>query len=293
MKITEHFSALNIGGFQFDPDSPGFVHHHFAGPSNTDRLRAHDFFVFLLFEKGAGFHSIDFVDYPVRPRQIHMLFPGQLHKWDLDESTSGHKLVISKEIFETFSAPLQFSFVRYRNHPVIDLELNAFLNILSEFVQIRKELDNEPVFEKVVHLRSRLITTTVDQQAKRMFEDVTFYQANPILYKFHTLIDEFFKEQKTVMFYADRLNISANYLSILCKREFRVSASYFIQKRVILEAKRLIQSSEKSIKEIAFELGFTDLPYFSHFFKSGTGLSPRQFKTVCAPVKKSPATSMA
>jgi AraC-like DNA-binding protein len=51
-----------------------------------------------------------------------------------------------------------------------------------------------------------------------------------------------------------------------------------IQNRVILEAKRLLYYTDKSAKEIAFELGFEDAAYFSNFFKKHTSLSPSLFK---------------
>lgn len=74
------------------------------------------------------------------------------------------------------------------------------------------------------------------------------------------------------------LNIR-EFLNILCKRQFQVPAMFFIQKRVTLEAKRMILSTDMSLKEIAFELGFSDPAYFSNFFRAQTGSSPREFKT--------------
>ena len=71
--------------------------------------------------------------------------------------------------------------------------------------------------------------------------------------------------------------MSPNYLTVLCKTTVNVAAAVLIHNRVILESKRLIQASELSIKEIAFELGYEDPAYFSNFFKSHTGSSPRQF----------------
>ncbi|MBN9385320.1 MAG: helix-turn-helix domain-containing protein [Chitinophagaceae bacterium] len=91
------------------------------------------------------------------------------------------------------------------------------------------------------------------------------------------LIDKYFKEQKFVAFYAEKLHISANYLNILCKRNLKISATKLIHQRVCLEAKRLLQTTGFSIKEIAFEMGFTDHAHFSNFFKNQTGLSPTGF----------------
>jgi len=53
---------------------------------------------------------------------------------------------------------------------------------------------------------------------------------------------------------------------------------FFIQKRVTLEAKRMILTSDRSLKEIAYQLGFNDAAYFSNFFKIQTGSSPREFR---------------
>jgi AraC family transcriptional activator of pobA len=104
------------------------------------------------------------------------------------------------------------------------------------------------------------------------------YQSNPRLARFSMLIERHFKEEKLVTFYASELNLSANYLNILCKRNLGVPATQLIQQRVLLEAKRLLQSTDLSIKEIAFELGFVDHAYFSNFFKSQTSVTPTEFR---------------
>mgnify|MGYP001206112813 CR=1 FL=1 len=81
------------------------------------------------------------------------------------------------------------------------------------------------------------------------------------------LVDEYYSENLTVGFYAEKLNITATYLSRLVNEVYNKSVSEFINERVVLEAKRIIRLSSKSIKEISFELGFNDPSYFSRFFK--------------------------
>ncbi|MEZ0453718.1 helix-turn-helix domain-containing protein [Sphingobacterium thalpophilum] len=56
------------------------------------------------------------------------------------------------------------------------------------------------------------------------------------------------------------------------------TVSQHIQDRVILEAKRLLYHSDKSVKEIAFELGYDDYPYFSRLFAKNTGISALAFR---------------
>lgn len=277
--MKEHFPVLGIKEFQNDLAADNsLLYHEIHGERLIEKPHKHDFFVFLLFGTGSGTHSIDFADYEVRGNQMHLLFPDQVHRWEFGTDTSAYQLMISRSVFETFANSLRFSFAHYRNHPVIDLNPEVFQKLLYEFKAIQSELTAKPVLWDIVNLRSRIIASLVSHEAENKFNDLTVYKAKPGLFKFHSLIDLHFKEEKSVTFYAGKLNITANYLNILCKRHFNASATQLIQNRVILEAKRLLHASEKSVKEIAFELGFYDLAYFSRFFKAQTGTSPRQFR---------------
>jgi YesN/AraC family two-component response regulator len=89
--------------------------------------------------------------------------------------------------------------------------------------------------------------------------------------KFNSLIDNHFNEEFSVNFYADKLNITPNYLNILSQRYLKSPAGDIIKERTILEAKRLLTSTDLSIKEIAYQLGFNDNGYFSKVFKKYTG----------------------
>ncbi|QNL49754.1 helix-turn-helix domain-containing protein [Olivibacter sp. SDN3] len=279
MKTKDHFPVLDITEFQGNRLSKcDFLYHELHGERHIDKPHKHDFFLFLLFEKGNGIHSIDFVDYILSDHQIHLLFPDQVHRWTFKEGTTGYQLMISRPIFEVFSTSLRFSFIHYRNYPVLDLSPDIFEKLLYEFKAIQQNLNERPVFWDLVHTRSKIIALLVSREAEDRFKDFTVYNTKPQLFKYLSLIDTHFKEEKTVSFYAEKLNITANYLNILCKRHFHVSATSLIQNRVVLEAKRLIQASELSIKEIAFELGFYDHSYFSNFFKTQTGIAPTAFK---------------
>ncbi len=279
VSAKDHFPVLGIDEFRDDLQSDSsLLYHEIHGERHIEKPHRHDFFVFLLFEKGSGTHTIDFVDYNVKNRQIHLLFPDQVHSWRLGKNTSGYQLMISRPVFETFSASLFFSFVLYQDHPVIDLSQKVFQKLFYEFQSIEEELRQQPVQREIVHLRSKLIAQMVSHEAENKFEDLAVYRTKPVLFKYHSLVELHFKEQKSVAFYAGQLNITPNYLNVLCQRHFHVPAMFLIQNRITLEAKRMMQASGKSVKEIAFELGFNDLAYFSNFFKNQTGVAPREFR---------------
>lgn len=245
---------------------------HIAAPHQ------HDFFIIILFHEARGIHNIDFVNYKIQDAQIHLLFPGQVHKWNIESDTTGYQLMIDRDFFERFASNFRFSFIDYRNHPVLQLDENSFQLILHEFLAIRDELQSTETLDELVSSRTAVIASIISKVAGKLFANQEHYQSEPRIERFMQLIDASFKEKKLVSHYASVLNITANYLNILCKKHLKIAATQLIQQRIILEAKRLLKSTTLSVKEIAFELGFADHAYFSNFFKTQTGTTPTDFR---------------
>ncbi|WP_313270548.1 helix-turn-helix domain-containing protein [Epilithonimonas vandammei] len=84
----------------------------------------------------------------------------------------------------------------------------------------------------------------------------------------------------TVSFCADELNLSPNYFGDLIKRETGKTAQEYIQFKIINVAKERVFSVNKSISEIAYELGFKYPQHFTRLFKQKTGLSPLEYKNL-------------
>ncbi|WP_439183788.1 helix-turn-helix domain-containing protein [Carboxylicivirga taeanensis] len=248
------------------------------GERHIEKPHKHDFFIIILFTHGRGIHNIDSVDYAVGDREVHVLFPGQIHKWDIKAETVGDQLMVAQPFFEHFAPYFRYSFTNYQSHPVIQLTEKAFNQLLYEFNAIKEELKRNNSLAQLISARAAVIAAIVSREAENEFTEFKVYQSNPRLARFNMLIDEYFKEQKNVTFYADQLHISANYLNILSKKHLKIPATQLIQQRVCTEAKRLLQSTPLSIKEIAFELGFTDHAHFSNFFKNKIGMPPSAFR---------------
>jgi AraC-like DNA-binding protein len=82
----------------------------------------------------------------------------------------------------------------------------------------------------------------------------------------------------SVNHFAEQLNLSTNYFGDLIKHHTGQAASEIIQDKVIAEATRLLQSSDKTIAEIGYDLGFEYPTYFARLFKKHTGTTPSQFR---------------
>jgi AraC-like DNA-binding protein len=106
-----------------------------------------------------------------------------------------------------------------------------------------------------------------------------------LIRKFNLLVETHFKEEHSVSFYAQQLYKSPKTLSNLFAIYNNKTPSQVIQERILIEAKRLLTYTQKTVKQITFELGFEDVSYFSNFFKKHTSLSPVDFRNA-APVSK-------
>ena len=99
-----------------------------------------------------------------------------------------------------------------------------------------------------------------------------------VIRKFNLLVEKHYKEERQVKYYASLINRYPKTLSNLFLLYNHKSPMQVIHERIIIEAKRLFNYTDKSVKEISFLLGFKDEGHFSRFFKNETGVSPSFFK---------------
>ena len=106
-----------------------------------------------------------------------------------------------------------------------------------------------------------------------------------ILSRFETLLYDYFHSDRpaadglpTVQYCADNLCLSANYLSDLLRKETGMSAMKHIQQKTLEMAKERVFNTQKSISEIAYELGFTYPQHFSRWFKKQAGCTPNEYR---------------
>ncbi|MFY7964629.1 MAG: helix-turn-helix domain-containing protein, partial [Chitinophagaceae bacterium] len=99
-----------------------------------------------------------------------------------------------------------------------------------------------------------------------------------LLRQYNVLVEIHFRKERQVQFYAGLLNKSPKTISNIFSLYSKKTPLQIIQERVITEAKRLFYYTDKSVKEIADDLGFEDVAHFSKFFKNCTAQNPSELK---------------
>jgi AraC-like DNA-binding protein len=179
-----------------------------------------------------------------------------------------------------------YTFFSYEVNEALHLSERERENVIDCFKKIDYEL------KQAIDKHSKtLITNNIELLLNYCvrFYDRQFVTRNhvnkDILVKFEGLLDDYFQSEKTqtlglptVKYCAENLNLSANYLGDLIKKETGRSPLEHIQWKVIELAKEKIFDTSKSVSTIAYELGFKYPQHFSRMFKNETGHSPNEYR---------------
>lgn len=132
----------------------------------------------------------------------------------------------------------------------------------------------------VSYLKIVLITTSrLKQDQQEISENQNGQSDEPfVLERLKDYINKHYKTHRSASDYADLLAITPKALAKLTKAHFNKTLTELIAERIIIEAKRELYLTNKSVKEIAYDLGYDDEYYFSRFFKKKAEVSPQIYR---------------
>ncbi len=116
------------------------------------------------------------------------------------------------------------------------------------------------------------------QQIRARTEALSLGCADRTVETLKRLIEDNFRQNREIGFYADRLAMTTDRVNDHVKRVAGVTAGHLIRQRVLTEAKRELVFTNSAINEIAYELGFGDPSHFARFFRKQTGMTPQDFR---------------
>lgn len=161
-------------------------------------------------------------------------------------------------------------------HP--DQDYQRKLSLLLEVFKDEFSHTDNIQGEMLVILLKRLIILCTRLAKKQIDLDKTASDDVEIVRNFNYLVDMHFREKKTVAEYADLMNRSPKTLSNVFSKNSVKSPLQVIHDRTVLEARRLLSYTDKSINEVAYELGYQEPAGFFKLFKKLMGKSPQNFR---------------
>ncbi|WP_067519066.1 helix-turn-helix domain-containing protein [Endozoicomonas ascidiicola] len=249
-----------------------------AAPESAEPHR-HEYYEIFWVLKGTGSHSIDFLDYPLTVHRIYFISPGQVHHC---QNLAEEMLAISfnPELIRPDVQSLQILeqiFLKNRQcQPFIDINQTGQEALLKLIDLINHELDNPSPDNELVNM---LFTSFLRYLLRYLSSnDCVPDLQDPRILKLTQLIDDNFQQSKHVIFYAEQLSMSSKRVNELSLQSTGKSVTQLIHEKTIIEAKRELAFSSKTVKTIAYDLGFNDIAYFSRFFKKQTETSPQSFR---------------
>lgn|SRR5699024_1936180 len=162
--------------------------------------------------------------------------------------------------------------------PVIEIKEEVLQQL--QFIYNRIETKIEKKDDLQLGMLQTLLTELLIYYTReyRKQKDLVVDEENNIIRDFNFLVEQHFRSKTKVSDYANMLHKAPKTLKNIFSRHNYPSPSNIIQKRRALEAKRQLQYTDKTIKEISFELNFSAPQSFSRFFKKHTQRSPQEFR---------------
>lgn len=199
---------------------------------------------------------------------------------------TGYKLIFHPDFITSFSLAKNihnYGFFSYTNNKALFLSDKEEQIILNLFQSIEQECKNntDQFSQDVLIANIELLLVYIDRYYNRQFL-TRKKTSNDTLSKVEEFLNNYFEtetnELPTVQHIANHLNLSPTYLSDLLKNVTGLTLQQHIHEKLIEKAKQLLSTSNLSVSEIAYQLGFEFPQSFNKLFKKKTDLTPLEFK---------------
>ena len=252
-------------------------------PQSSTRL---NFILMAMCKKGKAQYSIDTRQQVVKPGDL--MFVSERHVIDNYEASPDFEclcIMLTTEYYHGFvqdvknvSSLLLFSM----NNPVVPLTSKEIQVFTNYFETIRKKMADTNHHYRSPLVKALLLAMFYDMsnviyRVERMTNRKQT-RAEAIFANFIHLLEQNFRTQRRVSWYADQLCITPKYLSEIIKKISLRTPNDWIDSYVILEARVLLKNTTKSIKEITDELNFPNQSFLGKYFKEHVGVSPSEYR---------------
>ncbi len=253
---------------------------------SVDQHHLAKFYILAFIEKGTGFHSINFTDYPYYKGSIISIRKDQIQKFYKEKQTKGTLLLFTDEFLISYFEKLETQksmllFNECLGDPVLHLSSDNYSSLHSAIQRINEEYFNQHdeyslgiirselhiLINKIYRIKSK--TGKIISQKKYLAEFITL----------QSLIEKKVTQHKSVKAYAQEMAVSTKTINNITQQIIHKSAKEFIDEICLKQIKGFLLNTELSIKEIAYTMGFDETSNFYKYFKRQTQTSPEKFRS--------------
>jgi len=240
------------------------------------------FYEILLF---TGKHYVDLHEYAYDARTLFFVSAGQMQRYQLNLDAQGYIIVFTPEFIYRNATELNlFHSLQIFDHAIfsprlqLDAEQHRVMTTLCEIIAHEYDKPVDQWSEEILRHVLRLLLMHAERirHASALSQTVAPYYHEFVA--FRQLVQRDLARSRQVNYYADQLAMSAKKLNDLTRRVLNKSAKDFIEGEVILETQRHLAQGAIPVKELAYQLGFSDPTNFVKFFKKHTGSSPADYR---------------
>ncbi len=242
-------------------------------------------YIYALFLKGTAKIKYDKLDLTTHPGDF-LFFPPHIPPVVLEpsedykaiclivNSSFVYQCPVGRNVFQSATFTLMGG-----NDPVIHLDEMAQKNLHNTMMTFMSHI-NHPHHHTTEALQSLYGLLLADMLAVVEIDHKAYISQHSyqLFIEFQQLIRKHFREHHDISFYAEQLNISPRYLSMLTKQITHTTVAAFINRQLMLEACWLLKTTDYSIQRISEILHFADQASFSKFFKRVNGRNPLQYR---------------
>ncbi|MFK4145051.1 helix-turn-helix domain-containing protein [Streptomyces sp. NPDC004065] len=262
-----------------------------VGPMGTDpawraeaplhRVHRIDFHVVMFFRAGPVRHMVDFAEYEAAAGDVLWVRPGQVHRFSETSEYRGTVLTMQPGFLPRATVEAA-GLYRYDLPPLLRPDRAQRAALTAALAQLRREYEDTETLPLGLHTAVLRHTLTafllrLAHLAARSAEAV-HGPAGTTFTLFRDAVEQGFTTNHSVTAYADALGYSRRTLVRAVRAATGETPKGFIDKRVVLEAKRLLAHTDLPIGRVGAAVGFPDAANFSKFFQLHTGHTPVAFR---------------
>ncbi|MFZ4929604.1 helix-turn-helix domain-containing protein [Chryseobacterium sp. Mn2064] len=236
-----------------------------------------DHYMLIIQRKGDFTLEVDFKTIQLKGPSFCFVGPGQIHQYIHQQDNEGWFLFVEAgSVSESHQEILDMHQWLRQSVSIDKNDVFFDFPLLLEKMEKDKLLNNPSVIIPLIEAVIGSVVLKISEIPVSQFQYSSYKYS--ITRQFKKLISTHYKNTKQVQQYAEFLTITPLYLNEAVKDVTGSPASFWIQQKILWEARRLLFYTTMDVKQIAFELGYDDPIYFSRFFKKGTGKTALQFR---------------